>query len=38
VTLSLAELIHEMINAHYAKARRVALVKSASFQTFNHLE
>jgi GDPmannose 4,6-dehydratase len=38
MTLILAELIHEMVAADYAEARRDALVKSAGFQTFNHHE
>lgn len=36
--ISLPELIHEMVTADYAEARRDALVKSAGFQTFNHHE
>ena len=36
--ISLDELIHEMVAADYAEARRDALVKSAGFQTFNHHE
>jgi GDPmannose 4,6-dehydratase len=36
--ISLTELIHEMVDADYAEARRDALVKSAGFQTFNHHE
>ena len=37
--ISLTELmIHEMVTADYAEARRDALVKSAGFQTFNHHE
>ena len=36
--ISLAELIHEMVAADYAEARRDALVKSAGFQTFNRHE
>ena len=36
--ISLPELIHEMVAADYAEARRDALVKSAGFQTFNHHE
>jgi len=38
MTLNLPELIHEMVTADYAEARRDALVKSAGFQTFNHHE
>ena len=38
MTISLPELIHEMVTADYAEARRDALVKSAGFQTFNHHE
>ena len=38
MTLSLAELINEMVAADYAEARRDPLVKSAGFQTFNHHE
>jgi len=38
MTLSLAELIHEMVTADYAEARRDALVKSAGIQTFDHQE
>ncbi|MBL8421293.1 MAG: GDP-mannose 4,6-dehydratase [Dechloromonas sp.] len=36
--ISLAELIHEMVAADVAEARRDALVRSAGFQTFNHHE
>ena len=36
--ISLAELIHEMVAADVAEARRDALVKSAGFQTFDHHE
>ena len=36
--ISLPELIHEMVTADYAEAKRDALVKSAGFQTFNHHE
>ena len=38
MTLNLPELIHEMVTADYAEARRDALVKSPGFQTFNHHE
>ena len=38
MTISLPELIHEMVTADYAEARRDALVKSAGFQTFDHHE
>jgi GDPmannose 4,6-dehydratase len=38
MTLSLPELIHEMVAADHSAARRDALVKSAGFQTFNHHE
>ena len=36
--ISLPELIHEMVTADHAEARRDALVKSAGFRTFNHHE
>ena len=36
--ISLPELIHEMVTADYAEAKRDALVKSAGFQAFNHHE
>ena len=38
MTLSLPELIHEMVTADYAEAQRDALVKSPGFQTFDHHE
>lgn len=36
--ITLPELVHEMVAADYAEAKRDALIKSAGYQTFNHHE